>query len=308
MASYTYFGNTELSLTILVGLRKIGREPFLVVTTKPKPAGRGLKLQPSPVAQYCRKNNLPYIEVDSLKNDDTLSQLKENKTPYAILAAFGKILPQSVLGLYPQGIINVHPSLLPKWRGPSPLQYALMSGETTAGVSLILLDSEVDHGPILSQKELRIQPADSYTDLENKAAALAVSMLNESVDSYLSGNLLPEAQNHNQATFTKMIAKESGKVDFNKTADELNNIRRALSVWPGLWTLWQSQVLKLIDTEVSDLALPLGQVSELNGNIAIGTSKGSLVLKQIQLAGKKPASAMDFVRGHQDFIGSILGK
>lgn len=305
--NYTYFGNTSLSVKILAGLCQINLVPSFVVTTKGKPAGRGLKVKPSLVAEFCLAHNIKFIEVSSLKSEEVLTELIQNKTECALLAAFGKILPQSVLNIYSKGIVNVHPSLLPKYRGPSPLQYALLNNDKVTGVSLIVLDEEIDHGPVIAQTEFNINETDEYSDLEDMAANLAINMLSEHFVKYQQGLVIPTTQNHERASFTKMISKNMGQADYNLSAQVLHCQQRAFNVWPGLWTVWQGQIIKLTKTEVCPGVLPMGQIAMLENQVVVGTAQDLLVIKQLQIAGKKNTPVADFIRGHQSFIGSKLG-
>lgn len=302
---FVYFGTSDFSKKILEDLVQNKAIPQLIVTTQSKPSGRGLKVNLGPVAQFAQDNNLPYLTVKSLKNglpDDLLA----NKTPFAILAAFGKILPVELLDLYEYGIINVHPSLLPKFRGASPIQSTLLADEKNTGVSLIKLDAEVDHGPILSQASLIIGNDDAI-DLENKLAKLAVEQLLINIPEYLSGQIKIRQQDHNQATFSKQITKQDGQANFALSAKALDNQRRAFVPWPGLWTSWQGKRLKLINTSVIELPLKNGQVNLVDKNVVVGCADNSaLIIKELQLADGKIQSASSFINGHKNFIGSIL--
>ncbi|MEK7496280.1 MAG: methionyl-tRNA formyltransferase, partial [Patescibacteria group bacterium] len=205
-------------------------------------------------------------------------------------------------------IVNVHPSLLPLYRGPSPIQSAILNGDTTTGVSLILLDAEVDHGPILVQTEQIINLEDDAVSLSNKLAEQSVKMLVESLPKYLSGELKPIPQNHSAATFTKIINKADGQADFiNKTAEELNNQRRAFTPWPGLWTMWQGKRLKLLSTVPHNaVTTKPGLVTLVEDSLVIGTKSGALQINELQLEGGKPLKTKDFLLGHKSFINSLL--
>lgn len=305
---FIYFGTSEFSAIILDGLIKHGLRPELVVTTQGKPAGRKLKVSPTPVAELATKYQLKLLEVKSLKDDVTQKLLATSQTPLAILAAFGKIIPQSVLDIFPRGIINVHPSLLPLYRGPSPIQNAILNSDKKTGVSLILLDAEVDHGPILTQTEHQIDFDDEAVILSKKLAELSVKMLIESVPKYLSGELKLIAQNHSTATFTKMIEKNDGQADFvNQTAVELDCKRRAFTPWPGLWTVWQGKRLKLLSTVPHNaVTTKPGLVTLDSGNLVIGTKLGALQINELQLEGGKPLKIEDFLLGHSSIIKALL--
>lgn len=307
--SYVYFGSADISRRILIGLIKAGYRPALVVSTINKPAGRGLKNTQTPVAEYAEQNKLPLVLVSSFKKGLSM-ELQKSTAKLGILAAFGKIIPQTLLDLFPFGIINVHPSLLPLYRGSSPIQSALMDGVTITGVTIIKLDAEVDHGPIISQQSIEVNSLAKAPDLEIRLAEVAISQLLDCVPKYLAQELVPKEQPHEQATFTHLIKKADGYTNFSEDAQVLNNKQRALTPWPGLWTNWSGQRLKLIDTSISALSEPLtiGQVAQINNKIMIRCANNSaLVLETIQLAGSTAQNIRAFINGHQNFIGSILG-
>ncbi len=306
--NFIYFGTSDFSATILSGLISNGLIPELVVTTIGKPQGRKLQIIPTPVAEVASKHQLKLLEVKTLRDENVIKQFAICHLPFAILASFGKIIPQTVLDIFPQGIVNVHPSLLPLYRGPSPIQSAILDGQTTTGVSLILLDAEVDHGPILTQTEHHISSNDDVITLSNKLAEQSVKMLVDTLPKYLSGELKPIPQNHSTATFTKMISKDDGQADFiNKTAEELNNQRRAFTPWPGLWTIWQGKRLKLLSTTPhNDVTTKPGLVTLVEDSLVIGTKSGALEINELQLEGGKPLKTKDFLLGHKSFINSLL--
>lgn len=305
--SFIYYGTSEFSASILQGLLKTDLRPSLVVSTIAKPAGRGLKTQPTPVTQIAQESNLPVLEVKTLKDKETQNQITSYKTSFAILAAFGKIIPKEILAFYPKGIINVHPSLLPLYRGPAPIQYAIRDGVIETGISLIILDEEVDHGPIIAQEKCLISETDNYISLSNKLATAAVKLLPTILTPYLEGSLSPTPQNHNKATFTKMITRENGKADFAKSATELNNEHRAFTPWPSLWTTWHGKIIKLLETKPSELGSTTpGKIELINNDLIIHCGQGALLINSLQLEGSKPLLSAEFLRGHKDFVAAKL--
>lgn len=304
---FIYFGSSDFSSQILSGLLAAGLRPLLVVSTQAKPSGRGLEIKETPVSLLAKQNSLNLIQVKGLKKG-LPPELKNAKAEFGLLAAFGRILPAELLNLYPYGIINVHPSLLPLYRGASPIQYALLDGAGQTGVSLIKLDEEVDHGPILEQRKIDLDQNITAEDLKKVLADLTIKMLLESVPDYLSGKTMLRPQDHSQATFTKLITKEDGRADFNLPAQSLNNRRRAFTPWPGLWTSWQGQKLKLIETGViNDIAVKAGLVADINEELAIGcANKSALIIKTLQLEGGKAQTAKSFLNGHKNILNSVV--
>ncbi|MFZ5391419.1 MAG: methionyl-tRNA formyltransferase [Patescibacteria group bacterium] len=305
---FVYYGTSEFARIILSGLLKAGLRPILVVTVPPKSQGRGLKIIKSPVAETASLNNLDLLEVASLKDSVVLEKLKHFKTEFALLAAFGQIVPKVVLDLYDKGIVNVHPSLLPLYRGASPIASVLKDGQSKTGLSLMLLDNLMDHGPLLKQIDYNINKDQTADNLAADLADLAVKILPETLSDYLSGQLKPLEQDHSRATYTGLISRVDGRANFNLSANQLNNQRRAFEPWPGLWTDWQGRTVKLLKTGICHLSQTKpGLVRWVEGQgLVIECRLDGLVIKSLQLAGKKPLSAEDFIRGQKSFLGTVL--
>lgn len=304
---FAYYGTSSFSRTVLQGLLQAGVTPELVVTTKPRPAGRGLGVSATPVGEAASQAALPLLEVATLKSADVRAQLEGYRCSFAVLAAFGKIIPSPLLDIYSRGVVNIHPSLLPRYRGPSPIQCAIRDGAAQTGVTLIVLDDEVDHGPILAQEICAIEASDDAVSLGDRLAHLAVPLLRQVLPRYLSGELVPQAQDHVQATFTAMVSRSDGQADFSHTADELSRQGRAFAPWPGLWATWQGKRVKLVGaTAQPDYHGEAGLVALVHGALLVGCGRGGLVLQQLQLEGGRVLPAAEFVRGHRSFIGSHL--
>ncbi len=306
---FVYFGTSEFAAVILTGLLKRGFKPEVVITSIAKAQGRGLKVAETPVASVARLNNLSILESPNLKDQSVVKELSKYQTELALLAAFGQIIPQLVLNMYPRGIINVHPSLLPEYRGASPIAAVLKDGLIKTGLSLMKLDNLMDHGPLLSQIDYFIKPEQTAVELTQALADLAAEILPGVLEGYLSGQIKPVEQDHNRATYTTLISRSDGRANFKRTAKELNNLRRAFTPWPGLWTLWQDQVVKLLQTKICSLSSPLkpGLVHWVDDKgLVIDCADNALVIEKLQLAGKKPLLAEEFIRGQKNFLGQIL--
>ena len=287
--NFTFFGTSDFAVGVLDKLVENGYVPSLVATTPDKPQGRKMILTPPPVKVFAKKNNLQIIQPEKLKPELFASPLEvelpstplgssTSKFDLFIVAAYGKIIPKSVLDIPQYGALNVHPSLLPKFRGPSPIQSFILSSEEKTGVSIILLDEEVDHGPILESRELRIDDSKlSSKQLEEKLAELGGQMLVDAIPKWLNGETKPTDQDHSQATFTKKITKEDGLVDINKDSPE--TIYRkflAFQPWPGVYFFIQKE--KPIRVIITDLEL-------------IG---GKLKIKKVKPESKNEMSFEDF--------------
>lgn len=233
MTNIAFFGTSRFAQIVLEKLVNSPFAPTLVITAPDTKVGRGQKLAPSPVKQTAARKGLRIMQPHKLS--ETSGQLKDSNI--AILVAYGKIIPKEILAIPKYGFINVHPSLLPKYRGPSPIQTAILAGEEKTGISIMVLDVKVDHGPILAQKEVLIEKDDTHSSLVEKLAPIGAALLIETLPYYLDGAIYPQPQNHGEATFTKHIAKQDGFVDLKNPpkAQALDRMIRAFYPWPGTW-------------------------------------------------------------------------
>ncbi len=236
-----FFGTPRLAQIVLEKLIDSPYKPQLVVTAPDAKTGRGQEVKSSPVKQTAIDNRIDVLQPAKLTTLDATFDL-------AILIAYGKILPQKILDIPKFGFINIHPSLLPKYRGPSPVQTAILEGEEKTGVSIILLDREVDHGPILAQKEVEIEDTDNHLSLNEKLALTGAEVLLEILPDYIEGKLKPAAQNDKLATITEHIAKQNGEIDLQNPPDKktLDRMIRAYHPWPGVWTKLDGKIIKFL--------------------------------------------------------------
>lgn len=298
-----FFGTQDFAATILQGLLDSDFVSVEMVFTQPdRKTGRKQAVEESPVKKLAKKYNIPVEQPETLK--DYSSPL----TPYSIgiVAQYGLIIPKKIIDSFPKGMINVHGSLLPKYRGASPIQAALVNGETETGVTIMVMDEKMDHGPILSQAKLGIDTVDTYTSLASKMAAEGLILLLNTLPEWLSNQLNAQPQDESQATFTKLLTKEDGLVDFNKTNDEIYNQYRGLTPWPGIWTIWNDKRLKLLKIRKSEKILPAGLVSATEQKIFIGCGSGSIKVLELQLEGKNPMDAKTFLSGYANINGAKL--
>ncbi len=296
-----FFGTHTFAATILQGLIDSGMFDIQLVITQPdRPVGRKQELQKSPVKLLAEKHGLKIAQPASLKTFDFTDFMD-----LGIVAQYGLIIPQRVLDLPKMGIINVHTSLLPKYRGASPIQTALMNGETQTGVTIMKMDAGLDTGPIILQKTLDIAQNDTYTTLDQKMAEIAISGLLEAIPQYISGALQPVPQDNSKATFTKQLTREDGRVDWQKTAQETYNRWRGLTPWPGVWTdELGDKRMKLLKIVPIDQTLTPGRLEIRDKEIVIGTKKGSIKILELQVEGKSKQTARVFINGY----GKILKK
>ena len=276
-----------------------------VVTQPDRPAGRGKQVKPCPVKLTALELGLPIIQPEKLK--EALEQLQTWSPDVIVVAAFGQILRASVLNLPPRGCLNVHASLLPRHRGAAPIAAAILAGDVEAGVTLMKMHAGIDTGDMLATKSIRVETTDTTTSLAEKLSYLGAELLKEKLNDYLNGTLTPIKQNNDLATYAPMLKKEDGLLHFNESAVALERRVRAMSDWPGTYTLWKDTPLKIIRCRArSGITVESGKVIKIKNEIAIGTSEGVLILDEVQPAGKKPMSAISFVNGNPTFVGARL--
>ncbi|KKU39545.1 MAG: Methionyl-tRNA formyltransferase [Parcubacteria group bacterium GW2011_GWA2_46_39] len=194
-----------------------------------------------------------------------------------------------------------------KWRGPSPIQYSLLNGDDETGVSLMLLDAEIDHGPVVAQEKVLIEPDETYLELAKRLGEMGAKLLVDKVPDYLSGVIKPQTQDHSQATFCKIIKREDGKIDWSRPAREIYNQWRAFTPWPGIYTVWNNKRLKLLEVAPAEIKSSKPRLVTIDGKrLVIGCGQGCIEVNILQLEGAKPLSAADFVKGHRDLNNARL--
>jgi methionyl-tRNA formyltransferase len=233
-----------------------------------------------------------------------MEQLQAWQPDLIVVAAFGQILRPAVLYLPRYGCINVHASLLPRWRGAAPIQAAILAGDVETGITIMRMDPGVDTGPVLRQRQVAIQPDDTAGSLGVRLAEMGADLLIETLPDYLSGALEPVAQDEREATYAPMLKKEAGQLDFTRPAEELVRQVRAFNPWPGTFTYWRGQPLKILRSHAVEIASPgSGRTLVTAGQPVIGTGEGILVLDEVQPAGKRPMSGQAFLSGARDWQG-----
>lgn len=310
-----FFGTPEFSLPSLEALLRRGFNIVAVVTNPDEPAGRKQEITPPPVKVFAQKHNIPVFQPEKL-DDKILSELPE--ADCFVVVAYGKLIPKSFLDKPKHGIVNVHPSLLPRWRGPSPLQYTILHGDKEAGVTIMKIDEQMDHGPILMQRKLGITDGESkkitYKDIHDKLAKVGAELLVETLLDWFRGEIEPKQQDDNKATFSKLLRKDDGRINWERPAEEIERMVRAFNPWPGTWTHWphDSKIfrIRIEEADWSEKEPAEGGSGFVWGDvddpILIKTGRGSLIVKKILLEGKISLDAKEFVRGHPNFRGSCL--
>ncbi|HNZ16284.1 MAG: methionyl-tRNA formyltransferase [Anaerolineaceae bacterium] len=274
-----------------------------VVTQPDRPAGRGRALTPCAVKKRALELGLPVLQPLSLRKLSAVTELAEFKPDLIVVAAFGQILPKMVLEMPAKGCVNVHASLLPRWRGASPIQAAIAAGDAETGVTLMLMNEGLDTGPILAQRKVPIRPRTNAEELWHQLAFLGAQTLIEILPSFLSGMLAPLPQDNSSSTYAPMIRKGEGELDFSMSAVELDRKVRAFHPWPGTFFILDGKRVKVLEAHVHDsFASEPGERFVVNGLPAVGTGESFLVFDCLQPEGKKPMSGQAFLNGQPGWL------
>ncbi|MEE2885219.1 MAG: methionyl-tRNA formyltransferase [Chloroflexota bacterium] len=306
-------GTPDFATSVLSLLSREGHEIVGVYTQPDRPSGRSKNPKASNVKTYAIKQGIPTFEPETLKSDrKALENIKELNPDLIVVAAYGLYIPTSILELPSLGCLNIHPSLLPLHRGPSPVATALLNGDSVTGVSIMQLTSELDSGPIVAQKRVDIKPEESSYSLTRRLFELGGELLVDILPSFRNGDIQPYQQNHSDATFTEKLTRGHGNIDWHLDANSLVRQTRAYDPWPSSFSYWNGKLLKIIGASVYDIQSeslhPRGEVVSLDTTVGVRTGRGILIPKILHLEGKNPMDATEFLNGHKNFIGSILGK
>ena len=306
-----FMGSPEFAVPSLEQLL-YGQYQVVAAFTQPdKPAGRGRFLVAPPVKKVAMDWRVPVLQPPRLSDADVVAQLAGFRPDVIVVAAYGQILPQSVLDIPPYGCINVHPSLLPRFRGASPVASTILSGDEFAGVSIMQMDAGMDTGPVLARAAVSIAPWDTTGSLTGKLSLVAARLLQEVLVRWLRGEIEPQPQNNAEATYTRQFSKEDGKIVWHQPAADIWRQVRAFSPWPGCYTVWRGKKLRFVETVplADEGAAEAGRVIDLNKEGAafgVHTGRGTLGVLQVQLEGKRAMPAEEFLRGQREFIGAVL--
>lgn len=302
-----FFGTNEWTIPTLKTLAESDDFEVKAVITQPdKPSGRKQELTPSPVKIFAETLELPVLQPEKLyKNEEFLDFIRAAEPDFLIVVSYGKILPKKLLAIPRYGAINIHPSLLPKYRGPSPMQEALLKGDKETGVTIMKLDEKMDEGPIIFVKKMPIEESDNYTTLEKKVAVMASEFIVPVLKDFAEGILKPLLQNHSKATYCRKFEKKDGEINWSdETAEEINNKIRAFAVWPKTYTHWKDKMLRIIKARVENsekmTSEKPGTILFLeNKKIGIIAKKGLIIPEVVQLEGKNEISIEEFLKGYE---------
>jgi len=307
--SLIFCGTPRFAVAALEKLVAAGHRVHLVVTQPDRPKGRGLELVPSPVKQSALNLHLPITQPDRIKsNDEFRSQLSALKPDAIIVVGYGRIIPQWMLDLPPLGNINLHASLLPKYRGAAPIQWAIANGETVTGNTTMRLDAGLDTGDILLQQELPIKPDDTAETLAPPLAAMGANLLDQTLAGLEAGTIHPRKQDDFQASLAPILKKEDGQIDFSRPARDSYNRLRGFQPWPGAYTKFRGKNLQILKAHPATDHVAPSELKSFGDRLLVGCGQNtSLELVDLQLEGKKRTSAKDFLHGYRPKEEEKLG-
>ncbi|MDD4290338.1 MAG: methionyl-tRNA formyltransferase [Patescibacteria group bacterium] len=300
-----FFGSDINAKNLLEKLVNSHFHISLVITKSEKKTGREKKQ--NPVKIFCVEKNIDFLEGDSVDKKE-IEIIKSKNPDTGILLAYGALVSQNVIDIFPFGILNIHPSMLPKYRGSSPVQTALLNGDIETGVSIMLLSKKMDAGPIIVQQKLKIEKSDNYSTLSEKLFNIGIKLLLENLEKYLQKQIIPKEQDESLKTITKMIEKSDGLINFNDSAKNIYNKIRAFEIWPGAYTKFNGKILKIIEADYIEKITEnkIGKVFTEDGNVFVTCKDSILQLKKVQLEGKSSCDIKSFINGYKNFVGSIL--
>jgi methionyl-tRNA formyltransferase len=284
--------------------------PIIGVVSQPdRPHGRGLKEVAPPVKILAQQLGLPVFQPEKVKDPSFLEKFYQLKPDMVVVVAFGQILPKDIIDYPPLQCLNIHPSLLPKYRGAAPINWPIVRGETKTGVTIMLMDEGMDSGDILTQEETQLGDTETYGELHDHLAKLGATLLIKTIEQVVNGTAQRQSQDASGVTFAPRLKKETGKIDWNNKVSDIVNLIRGLSPSPAAYTHLEGQVLKIFSAEaiqnkVSEVSGTIGAISP--EGLPVAASDGYVILKDVQLAGKKRMLTQDFLRGHRLKPGTVL--
>jgi methionyl-tRNA formyltransferase len=308
MARIVFMGTPDFAVPILQALLET-QTVAGVVTQPDRPAGRGQVMRSSPVKALALAAGVPLFQPASLRPPESGEPIRAWQPDAIVVAAYGQILRPHILTLPPRGCINVHASLLPRWRGASPIHHAILAGDPVTGVSLMQMDEGLDTGPVFVQETIAIAPDETAETLHNRLAALGAGMVRRHLGAILAGEQAAEPQEEVAATYAPLIRKADGELDWHEPALTLERRVRAMTPWPGAFTWWRGERLRVVTAAVAEApAYPPGTVSRIGDGVVVRAVSGGLRLLEVQPAGRRAMAIEAFVNGHPDFVGSQLGR
>lgn len=304
-----FMGTPEFACPTLLTLIERDERLLAVVTQPDRPKGRGHRLMPPPVKELALGHNIPVLQPSRVRESAFVETIRELAPELIVVVAFGQILPKALLEIPPLGCVNVHASLLPRYRGAAPLNWCMINGESETGVTTMLMDTGLDTGPMLLRHATPIDENENIISLHDRMARMGAELLAETLDRLREGSVAPEAQDDGQSCYAPLLKKEHGLIDWNHPARRIHDLVRGLAAWPGAQTSLAGQTLKLYRTRVADGRGAPGTVLRSTGGLLeVACREGSLLIQELQLAGKKRLDCASFLAGCPIAEGIVLGQ
>lgn len=303
-----FMGTPDFAVPSLDALTRAGYEVAAVVTQPDRPSGRGKVLTPPPVKTAAEAAGIPVLQPAKIRTEEFFAELSSYSPGLICVTAYGRILPKSILDLPEYGCVNVHASLLPKYRGAAPINWAIVRGESVTGVTTMLMDEGMDTGDMLLRREVAIEEDDTGETLSRKLSIVGGELLIETLPLLIEGKLRPEKQDESRATYAPIIKKEDGLVDWSKPARDIRNLVRGMLPWPGAYTFLGGKMLKIFRASVSEgEGRPGTVISSSGGALRVATGEEALDILELQIEGGKRLGAAAFLAGRKIPEGAVLG-
>jgi methionyl-tRNA formyltransferase len=303
-----FLGTPGFAVPSLDALPAAGHSVVAVFTQPDRPKGRGQQLAESPVKEAAVRLGLPVFQPERIRRPESFEQLRSFEADLMVVVGYGQIIPQSIIDLPRHGILNVHASLLPKYRGAGPIQWAIINGETRTGVTTMRIDAGLDTGDMLLKAETEIGPDETAVELGQRLSAMGADLLVRTLNGLARGSITPQPQNPAEATYAPLLKKQDGAIDWSQPATAIHNRVRGLQPWPGAWTMFRGQQLHIWGSRtLAETGPAPGRFVSLNPAV-VSCGTGGLKLVEVQLEGRKRMSAADFVNGQRLTDNDSLGE
>jgi methionyl-tRNA formyltransferase len=300
-----FIGTGEIGVPTLQALLNSEHEVVAIITQPDKPVGREQRIEPPPIKKAIAKTRIPILQPAKIKDPKTIEEIRGLTPDVIVVVAYGQILPRDVLEIPRLACLNLHASLLPRWRGAAPIQAAIVAGDCETGITVMYMDEGLDTGDILLQRGVEIMPDDTGGSLHDRLAQIAPESLRESLRLLAVGNALRVPQDNGRATYAPKLKREHGQIDWSESAEAIERKIRAYNPWPGAFMRVDRQNLKIFSASVVDLTGQPGEVLRNDKDLIVATGKGALSLAEVQLEGKRRMSAAEFLRGHGALVRRV---
>lgn len=305
-----FMGTPDFAVTSLCKLIEKGYQVEMVVTQPDRPRGRGKKVQPPPVKLLAQEHGISIAQPESVKDKGFIEELRDINPDVIVVVAFGQILPEEILNLPPLGCVNVHASLLPKYRGAAPINWSIINGERFTGITTMYMDKGMDTGDMVYQQRIEIGPEETAGQLHDRLAALGAEVLVKTLEDIIKGTAPRIPQNHSQATYAPQLSRDDGRVDWNQPAEKIYNLIRGTDPWPGCFTFYEGIRMKIWKAKVLNID-SVGQAGTIinisSDGLTVKAGKGQIAIQEIQMPSSRRMTVEEYIRGNSLLPGKILG-